>query len=130
MKSIVVCGSKKYKEDIKRFCNKLRKFGVFVFEPNIQQPVSEDSFFHSDHITKAVFKGFTLEHFDWIRKADVCFIFNKDNYVGTSVTLEIGYASALSKPIFALNAETGDPCRDSLIDKEVKTFNELLSFLQ
>ena len=66
MKSIVVCGSKKYKEDIKTFCEKLRDFGVFVFEPNIQEPLFEDEFIQSEHITKTLFKGLTLEHFDFV----------------------------------------------------------------
>ena len=49
---------------------------------------------------------------------------------GTSVTLEMGYACALSKPILALSTKTGDPCRDSLIDREIKTFNELITLLK
>jgi hypothetical protein len=76
-----------------------------------------------------MFKGFTLEHFDWIRKAEVCYVYNKDNYVGTSVTMEMAYASALSKPLFALSAQTGDPCRDALIDKVITTPKALAALL-
>ena len=129
MKSIVVCGSKKYKDEIKQFCDKLRKLGVFVYEPNIQEPLQEDAFVHSEHITRTIFKGLTLEHFDWIRKADVCFVYNKDEYVGVSVTLEMGYAAALAKPLYALNKKTGDPCRDSLIDRTVGTPEDLIKLL-
>lgn len=121
MRTICICASKKYKEEVNQFCSELQKLGVVVFEPNINEPVPEDSFFHSKLITKTIFKGFTLEHFDWIRKADVCFIYNKDGYVGASVTLEMGYACALGKIIYALNEKTGDPCRDSLIDRIVTT---------
>ena len=130
MKSVVISSSKNYKKEVKQFCNALEKFGVVVFEPNIQKPVTEKTSFGKKHITKAVFKGLTLEHFDWIRKTDVCFIFNKDNYVGTSVTMEIGFANALGKPIYALSSKTGDPCRDALIDKVVKTPKELAKLLQ
>ena len=129
MRTVCICASKKYKKEVKRFCLDLEKLGIVVFEPNINEPFPEDSFLHSKLITKTIFKGFTLEHFDWIRKADVCFIYNKENYVGASVTLEIGYASALGKPIYALNEETGDPCRDSLIDKIASTPEKLAKLL-
>ncbi|HSW37498.1 MAG TPA: hypothetical protein VLG37_03990 [Candidatus Saccharimonadales bacterium] len=129
MKSVVVCGSKRYSKEIADFCKDLQNLGVLVFEPSIQQPIAEASKIHSDYVTAKVFKGLTLEHFDWIRKAEVCFVFNKDDYVGASVTLEIGYASALGKPIFALSAKTGDPCRDVLIDKVVTTPKQLAALL-
>ena len=129
MKSVVVCGSKKYKKEIAGFCEELEKLGVLVFEPSIQQPIMEDETFQSEYVTSKIFKGLTLEHFDWIRKAEVCFVYNKDDYVGTSVTMEMAYASALGKPIFALADKTGDPCRDALIDKVVKTPKQLASLL-
>jgi len=38
MKSVVICGSQRYKEDIKTFANRLRKLGVHtVFEPNFER---------------------------------------------------------------------------------------------
>ena len=129
MKSVVVCGSKRYNKEIKKFCQQLQAQGVLVFEPSISRPISEDSKIHSGYVTSVIFKGLTLEHFDWIRKAEVCFVYNKDDYVGTSVTLEMGYANALGKPVFALSSNTGDPCRDALIDKVVKTPKELASLL-
>jgi hypothetical protein len=129
MKSVVVCGSKKYRFEIDKFCKELEKLGVLVFEPNFKEPLPENVELPSANVKAVVFKGLTLEHFDWIRKSEVCFIFNKDNYVGASVTMEMAYASALAKPIFALSAETGDPCRDALIDKVVKTPQKLASLL-
>jgi hypothetical protein len=129
MKSVVVCGSKRYKKEIAAFCKKLEGLGVLVFEPSIQQPIFEHEKVGSDYATSKLFKGLTLEHFDWIRKSEVCFIYNKDDYVGTSVTMEMAYASALSKPVFALSDKTGDPCRDALIDKVIKTPKELAALL-
>ena len=129
MKSVVVCGSKKYKEEIAVFCKELEKLGVLVFEPSIQQPIFEDETFHSEYVTSKIFKGLTLEHFDWIRKAEVCFVYNKDDYVGPSVTMEMAYAAALGKPTFALSHKTGDPCRDAMIDKAIKTPKELAALL-
>jgi hypothetical protein len=129
MKSVVIYGSKKYKTDIAAFCKKLSNFGVLVFEPSIQQPILESEIIHSDYVTKKIFKGLTFEQFDWIRKSEVCFVYNKNDYVGVSVTLEMAYAAALGKPIFALSAKTGDPCRDTLIDRVVKTPKALAALL-
>ncbi|MGB4758580.1 MAG: hypothetical protein WBP26_00835 [Candidatus Saccharimonadales bacterium] len=129
MKSVVVCGSKKYKAEIAKFCAELEKLGVLVFEPSFDEAMPEDIFIHSDYVTGKLFKGLTLEHFDWIRKSEVCYIFNKDDYVGVSVTMEMAYASALGKPIFALSGKTGDPCRDALIDKVVRSSTKLASLL-
>lgn len=80
-------------------------------------------------MTAKIFKGLTLEHFDWIRKSDVCFIFNKNDYAGVSVTMEMTYAVALGKPLFALTPKTGEPLRDTLIDKVAKTPRELIALL-
>ena len=111
------------------YCRDLEKLGVLVFEPSIQQPIFEDEKIHSEYVTAKLFKGLTLEHFDWIRKAEVCFVYNKDDYVGVSVTLEMAYAAALGKPVFALSSKTGDPCRDALVDKVVATPKALASLL-
>ena len=129
MKSVVVCGSKKYKDEIATFCKDLEALGVLVFAPSFDRPMQEDERVGSEYLTAKIFKGLTLEHFDWIRKSEVCYIHNKDDYAGTSVSLEMGFAVALGKPIFALNAKTGDPCRDSLIDKIVKTPKQLIALL-
>jgi hypothetical protein len=129
MKSVVVCGSKRYAKEIAKFCKELESLGVMVFEPSFSEKMPEDIFIHSDYVTTKLFKGLTLEHFDWIRKADVCYVFNKGDYAGISVSLEMGYSCALGKPIFALSPKTGDPCRDSLIDKVVKTPRALAALL-
>lgn len=129
MRSVVICGSKKYKKEIEKFSSDLEKLGVLVFEPSFKEPIPESALIHSDYVTSKIFKGLTLEHFDWIRKSDVCYIYNIDDYVGVSVTLEMAYAIALGKPIFALSRITGDPCRDCLIDKVAKTPKQLLEYL-
>jgi len=129
MKSVVVCGSKKYKDEIAAFCRELEKLGALVFEPSFKEPIPESALIHSDYVTSKIFKGLTLEHFDWIRKSEVCFVYNKDDYAGASVTMEMAYAAALGKPVFALTPKTGDPCRDALIDKVIKTPKALVALL-
>lgn len=131
MKSVVVCGSKKYYKEIAVFCRALEKLGVLVFEPSFSDPPHDEAFdTGSAFVTAKFFKGLTLEHFDWIRKSEACYVYNKGDYVGTSVTMEMAYASALGKPVFALSAKTGDPCRDAIVDKVVKTPAKLAKLLQ
>lgn len=129
MKSVVICGSKKYKKQIAKFARELKKLGVMVFEPSFKEPIPEDALMMSEYVTSKIFTGLTLEHFDWIRKAEVCYVFNQDEYVGVSVTMEMAYATALGKPVSALSAKTGDPCRDALIDKVIKLPKDLISLL-
>lgn len=129
MKSVVVCGSKRYRKEIAAFCKELEKIGVLVFEPSVQQSISEEAFIQSKYVTDRLFKGLTLEHFDWIRKSEVCYVYNKEDYVGISVTMEMANAAALSKPIIALSPKTGEPLRDTLIDKVVKTPKQLAALL-
>lgn len=129
MKTLVVCGSKRYKEEIALFCDTLEQSGIVVFRPNINEPIFENEEIQSPHITRMIFKGLTLEHFDMIRKSDICFIYNKDNYAGVSVSLEMGFANALGKIIYALEHKTGDPCRDSLIDEVIPSAEALIKKL-
>jgi len=129
MKTIVICGSKRFNKEIAEFCDQLEKAGVVVFRPNINEPIFENQEIGSKHATRMIFKGLTLEHFDMIRKSDVCFVYNKDSYTGVSVSLEMGFANALGKPIYALETETGDPCRDCLIDGVISSVPELLKKL-
>ena len=108
----------------------LEELGVTVYEPSFSDPpISEEAFMFSDFVTSKIFAGLTHEHFAWIRKADACYLFNKDGYIGTSVTLELGYATALGKPVFALEPKTGDPCTDVLIDKTAPTSEEISKLL-
>ncbi len=129
MKSVVVCGSKRYKHEIAAFCRELEKHGVLVFEPDFRPGIDEKDTIQNELVTQKIIKGLTLEHFDWVRKAEVCFVFNKDDYAGVSVAMEMAYACALGKPIFALNLKTGDPCRDALIDKVINTPKALAALL-
>ena len=130
MKTVCICASKKYAREVHQFASQLEKLGIVVFEPNFKEPLPEGTAFQSENLKRTVFKGLTLEHFDWIRKADVCFVFNKNEYAGVSVSLEMGYATALGKPLYALTEKTGDPCRDSLIDRIAPTPKKLAALLK
>lgn len=59
----------------------------------------------SDEYKRFIALGLTHDHFYKIQMADVVFVYNKGGYAGNSTTLEIGYAVAIGKPIYALSGE-------------------------
>mgnify|MGYP001560022123 CR=1 FL=1 len=84
----------------------LRKAGFVVIVP---QP-SHIRHRHKPEELKAKYDKKTLtrwegegafSHLANIRKSDAVYIFNKGSYLGPAVTVEIGYALALGRPIFA-----------------------------
>ncbi len=119
MKSIVICGSRRFKPEILEFSKRLKKFGVVVYEPYLHSGQDEWAKLMSEDYQKFVAQGLTHDHFYKIQMADVVFVFNKDGYVGNSTTLEIGYAVALGKPIYALTKDN-ELCRHVL-------FREIIS---
>jgi nucleoside 2-deoxyribosyltransferase len=128
MKSVVICGSKKFKPEIKAFAAKLRKAGVTVYEPYLHTGQDEWERLSEDY-KKFVALGLTHDHFYKIKMADIVFIYNKDKYAGVSTTLEIGYALALGKPIYALCTDD-EICRHVLFREIITTPEKLLKKLK
>jgi len=62
--------------------------------------------------------------------ADVVFVYNKDGYSGNSTTLELGYAMALGKPIYALSDKDGELCRKVLFRDFFTKPSELVKVLK
>ena len=140
MKSVVICGSQRYKEEIKTFAERLRKLGIpVVFEPNFEKQ-------RKKMLTKAEKERLKVksyrdrvpamvhEHFDRIRKADVCYIYNKKGYLGINTTLELGFAHGKNMIIYALETEKpleagGEICRDILFTEIIDTPEELVKRL-
>ncbi|MDD5750579.1 MAG: hypothetical protein PHU56_02940 [Candidatus Pacebacteria bacterium] len=119
MKSVVICGSKRFREEILNFADELAEMGVVVYEPSfrwLEKWTEEEWAKLSDDIKKAVVMGLTCQHYRKIDLADVVFVFNRDGYIGNSVNQEIGYAAAKAKPIYSLETDD-DLGRQFLIDK-------------
>lgn len=121
MKSIVICSSNKFAKECMLFAKKLRALGVVVYEPHFY------SYHHGalDEVNpvqrRFLAMGLTHDHFYKIRKADAVLIFNKGGYIGTSVTLELGYAVALGKSIYAISDKESEVCREILFDAYTPT---------
>lgn len=136
MKSVVICGSQRYKREIAEFARKLERLGVsLVLVPDFRW--TRDHFSRSPEsvrLKSARYRtrlpGVVRGHLHKILKADVCFVYNKNGYIGVNTTLEIGAAAALNKFIFALEPDKKEPCRDILFDKIVSTPEELFEFLK
>ncbi len=128
MRSVVICGSRKFKDDARAFASQLRKKGVTVFEP-IFNTNAEINNLPLD-LKRYAFLGLTWHHFEFICKADVVFNYNKDGYMGCSSTMELGAAASLGKPIYALEEDKTEPCRSVLFDEIIKTPAELVKKLK
>lgn len=102
MKSVCICGSRKFKEEVRKFAKELERGGAVVYIPYHHSTEAE-----WEKLSKAYKKfialGLTHDHFYKIKMADVIFIYNKNGYSGVSTTMEIGYTVALGKPLYALS---------------------------
>lgn len=119
MKTVVLCGSRRFKPEIRKFGADLKKLGVVVFEPYLHCGHDEWSSL-SEEYQNYILLGLTHDHFYKIQMADVVYVYNKDGYAGVSTTLEIGYAVAKGKPVYALEKDTSEGCRNVL-------FREIIS---
>lgn len=128
MKNVCICGSRRFEPEIRKFAKELIKNGIVVFEPILNQDRRIDKL--PVNLKRYAFLGLTHHHFSFIRKADVVYFFNKGGYLGNSGTMELGFAEALGKPIYALSEDQEEPCRNVLFDEIVKTPKKLLSKLK
>ena len=84
----------------------LRKAGLTVIVPQPShirhghKPAELKTKYDEGILTKWEGEG-AFSHLNNIRKSDAVYIFNKGSYLGPAVTVEIGFALGLGKPIFA-----------------------------
>jgi nucleoside 2-deoxyribosyltransferase len=128
MKTVVLCGSRRFKPEMRGFGKKLKELGVTVFEPYLHSGQEEWASL-SDDYRKFIALGLTHDHFYKIKMADVVFIYNKDGYAGNSTTLEIGCAVALGKTIYALSSDE-ELCRVVLFREIISSPEELVERLR
>jgi len=129
MRSVVLCGSRRFKPEMREFAKRLKEYGVVVYEPYLHSGQEEWEGL-SEEYRRFIALGLTHDHFYKIRMADVVFIYNKDGYSGNSTTLEIGYAIAAGKPLYALSADDEELCRRVLFREALRTPDELVKRLQ
>lgn len=130
MKSVVICGSASFVKEIREFAAQLKSLGVVVYEPYLYRASGGVWENIPEHDRQFVASGLTHNHFYKIRMADVVYIFNKDGYSGVSTTLEIGYAAALNKPIYAFSDADGEICRKIIFSEIIDSPKKLLEYLK
>ena len=151
MKSVVFCASQRFREDMELFINKLRALAaardmhLVIFDPEFEDRPKDFENQHEkermkDESYKMAVAGKVYDHlFRKVRVADVCFIFNKDGYLGANTNGELFAAAALGKTIYALDHKTmmghyprdlyEEPSSRKLIHEVVATPEELLKRL-
>jgi nucleoside 2-deoxyribosyltransferase len=128
MKSVVICCSRRFKKEERRFAASLRKMDVVVYEPFLNENRKIDTL--PNDLKTYAFLGLTHHHLSCIRKADVVYIYNQGGYMGNSGTLELGFAEALGKPIYAFSEDKKENCRNVLFNEIIKTPRELIKRLK
>jgi hypothetical protein len=128
MRSVVICGSRRFEKEIRKFGKDLKKLGVTTYEPFLNKNRGIDKL--DSDLKEYAFLGLTFHHFDLIRMADAVYIYNKGGYIGVSTTLELGFSKALNKPIYSYDAGGSEPARDALLEQIVKTPKELAKRLK
>ncbi len=128
MRTVVICGSRRFKPEMREFAAKLKVLGAVVFEPYLHSGQEEWEAL-SEEYRKFIALGLTHDHFYKIKVADVVFVYNKDGYCGNSTTLEIGYAVASGKPIYALSEGDDELCRHVLFREVIASPEELIKRL-
>ena len=148
MKSVVFCSSQRFRDDLNKFIKELREVaGVkdlhpVIFDPEFEMRpdnlhLASEKERMKDESYKYSVAGRVYDHlFRKVRVADVCFIFNKDGYLGANTNGELFAAAALGKTIYALHDITKmgsypndlyeEPSARRLIHEIVSTPAELL----
>lgn len=106
-KTICFCGSFKFYNEMEKAAAFLRKKGLNVIVPKPShirhghRPEELKSGKYDQETLRKWEREGAFSHLDNIKKSDAVYIFNKGSYLGPAVTVEIGFALALGKPIFA-----------------------------
>lgn len=128
MKSVVFVGSVKNYVAMLQWADFLRQHGASVETPKLGKDTEIwDTLSEAEQRKQKL--EFIHDHNERIDRSDILFVFNIDNHVGNSVTLEIGYALAKGMEIYAMkpDAEQG---RDVLYAGYCETSEQLLKVLQ
>jgi nucleoside 2-deoxyribosyltransferase len=130
MKTVAICGESRFAEEIRQFAGRLSRSGVVVYVPNFYRVSGGDWNRIRDFDKPYLAAGLTHTHFHKIRIADVIFVYNQNGYVGTGTTMEIGFAAACNKPIFALSDKDDDLSRAALFQGILSDADQFLQFLE
>lgn len=95
MKTITVCGSLRFYQEIVEIALKMELEGNCMFVP-IYNPYNTDK----DAFTDEEMKMLSKRHYEKIKLSDAILVVDVDGYTGSSTSKEIEYAKTLNKEIF------------------------------
>ncbi len=120
MKSVCLCGSFKFYQEMNEIEESLIKNGIKCIKP-IPFPHEDPK---KSRTVEEEETG-TKEHIENVKQADIIYVVDKEGYVGRSTSVEIGVAYGLGKKIYAMN-QIKDSAVQILVD-EVLSSEELIS---
>ncbi|MDP3726560.1 MAG: hypothetical protein Q8R36_05190 [bacterium] len=151
MKSVVFCTSQRFRFELDEFIKDLRERAhtrnshLVIFTPNFEDDDPSLALLHEKERLKnalyhATVAGKVYDHlFRKVRVADVCFIFNKNGYIGINTSGELFAAAILGKTVYALDKRMlmgnyphdlyEEPSPHKLVHEIVETPQELLERL-
>ena len=117
-KSVCICGSFKFYEDMEKIREELTRQDILCFTPEPCKLRDRNNITNDPHRTVDEARNCVSKHLRKIDAADLVYVYDRNGYVGNSVTMEIGYAVSRGKQVVAL-----EPIEDlslmSLISKTV-----------
>jgi nucleoside 2-deoxyribosyltransferase len=119
MQSVCICGSFRFYEEMVQLRNTLQARGVRCEWP-LSGPQRAPQTMTADEARDAI-----TQHLERMDRAECIFVFNKDGYLGNSVVMEIGYAYAQRRPVYALA-----PIHDPFLMPLVSAVVSIEEFLQ
>lgn len=151
MKSVVFCSSQRFRKEMGEFVAELKRLAArkgmhpIILEPDFEtRPANFEQSHEKDRLQDTAYReavaGRVYDHlFRKVRVADVCFIFNKDGYLGVNTTGELFAAAMAGKMCYALHPKAlmgnypddlyEEPSSRKLIHEIVSTPEELLKRL-
>ncbi len=151
MKTVVFCSSQRFKKELDDFMEQLsvlaedKDMQFEILHPEFEERdndfyrLHEEERLKNKHYASNILSVVYDHLFRKVRVADICFIFNKDGYLGPNTIGELFAAAALGKVIYSLekNCLTGsypnglheEPCCRGLIHRVISTPEELMRYL-
>src|SRR3990167_2353059 len=93
MERVTVSSSLKYKEMIRQAISDLGQFGVVGLFPNLDSGVAKED------VNLEFMRKLEARHFEAIDSSEGLYVICPNGYVGTLVSVEIGYARAQGKAV-------------------------------
>jgi nucleoside 2-deoxyribosyltransferase len=93
VETITISASLRFKKQVETAINDLKEIGVEALFPNLDGKIIKAK------VTVNLMRQLTQEHFEAIDASEALYIICPNGYVGTLVSVEIGYACAHGKPI-------------------------------